>query len=49
MIEDFKRLKNKIMINLQYVNLVVKSLETIKDNRLTSNKLKRKSWLKKLY
>ena len=49
MIDDFKRLKNKIMINLQYVNLVVKSLETIKDNRLTSNKLKRKSWLKKLY
>ena len=46
---DFKRVKNKIIVNLSYMNLVLKSLDLIKDKRLNSNKLNKKSWLKRLY
>lgn len=49
MLKDFKRVKNKIIVNLQYLDYVIKSLETIKDKRLNSNKLNKKSWLKRLY
>lgn len=49
MIKDFKRVKNKIIVNLSYMDLVLKSLDSIKDKRLNSNKLNKKSWLKRLY
>tara|TARA_R110000868_G_scaffold44930_1_gene149501 strand:+ start:1651 stop:1800 length:150 start_codon:yes stop_codon:yes gene_type:complete len=49
MIKDFKRVKNKIIVNLSYMDLVLKSLDLIKDKRLNSNKLNKKSWLKRLY
>ena len=45
----FKKIKNNIIVNLQYMDFVIKSLEQIKDKRLTSNKLNKKSWLKRLY
>jgi hypothetical protein len=47
--KNFKKIKNRIIVNLSYMNLVIKSLDTIEDKRLTSNKLNRKSWLKRLY
>ena len=46
---DFKRLKNKIIINLGYFSYLIKNLENIEDKRLYSNKLNKKSWLKRLY
>tara|TARA_R110001632_G_scaffold218952_1_gene348344 strand:+ start:114 stop:275 length:162 start_codon:yes stop_codon:yes gene_type:complete len=45
----FKALKNVMIINLGYLSLVVEGIDNVKDKRLTSNKLKRKSWLRKLY
>ena len=43
-----KVIRNKMIINLSYLDLVLKSLDNIKDNKLTSNKLKsKKSWLRK--
>ena len=47
--KNFKKIKNRIIVNLSYMNLVIKSLDTIEDKRLTSNKLNKKSWLKRLY
>lgn len=47
--KNFKKIKNRIIVNLSYINLVIKSLDTIEDKRLTSNKLNKKSWLKRLY
>ena len=47
--KNFKKIKNRIIVNLSYMNLVIKSLDTIDDKRLTSNKLNKKSWLKRLY
>jgi hypothetical protein len=47
--KDFKRIKNRIIVNLSYMNLVIKSLDIIDDKRLTSNKLNKKTWLKRLY
>ena len=44
-----KAIKNKMIVNLAYLNFVLKSLDTIKDKRLVSNKLKIKSWQKRLY
>tara|TARA_R110002167_G_scaffold341429_2_gene549826 strand:- start:928 stop:1077 length:150 start_codon:yes stop_codon:yes gene_type:complete len=49
MIKNVKKIKNKIIVNLSYMNLVIKSLDLIKDKRLNSNKLNKKSWLKRLY
>ena len=49
MIRDFKRVKNKLVVNLSYMNLVIKNIDLIKDKRLNSNKLNKKSWLRKLY
>ena len=46
---DFKRVKNKIIVNLSYMDLVLKSLDLIKDKRLNSNKLNKKSWLRRVY
>ena len=43
----YKVIKNKMIVNLSYLDLVLKSLDTIKDKRLISNKLKRRSWLRK--
>ena len=37
-----KVIRNKMIINLSYLDLVLKSLDTIKDKKLTSNKLKSK-------
>jgi hypothetical protein len=48
-IKKIKKIKNKIIVNLKYMDFVIKSLETIKDKRLNSNKLNKKSWLKRLY
>ena len=45
----FKAIKNVMIINLGYLSLIVDGIDNVKDNRLTSNKLKRKSWLRKLY
>ena len=47
--KDFKKIKNRIIVNLSYMNLVIKSLDIIDDKRLTSNKLNKKTWLKRLY
>ena len=49
MIKNLKKIKNRMIVNLSYMNLVIKSLDTIEDKRLTSNKLNKKSWLKRLY
>jgi len=49
MIKNLKKVKNRMIVNLSYMNLVIKSLDTIEDKRLTSNKLNKKSWLKRLY
>ena len=38
-----------MIINLGYMALVIKDIENIKDKRLNSNKLNKKSWLKRLY
>ena len=43
------KIKNKLIVNLSYLDYVLKCLDTIKDKRLTSNKLNKKSWLKRLY
>jgi len=48
-IDIAKHIKNKLTVNLAYMGYVLKCLDTIKDKKLTSNKLKRKSWLKRLY
>ena len=47
--KNFKKIKNRIIVNLSYMDLVIKCLDTIEDKRLTSNKLNKKSWLKRLY
>lgn len=49
MIDIAKDIKADIIINLSHMSIVIKSLDKIKDKRLNSNKLKRKSWLKRLY
>lgn len=49
MIDKLKRIKNTITINLSYMQLVIKNIEQIKDKKLNSNKLNKKSWLKRLY
>tara|TARA_R110000744_G_scaffold36130_4_gene83531 strand:- start:1275 stop:1424 length:150 start_codon:yes stop_codon:yes gene_type:complete len=49
MIEIAKDIKTDLILNLAQLNLVIQSIDKIKDKRLNSNKLKRKSWLKKLY
>ena len=38
-----------MIINLEYMTLVIKDIENNKDNRLNSNKLNKKSWLKRLF
>lgn len=48
-IDIVKHIKNNVIVNLACMDYVLKCLDTIKDKRLTSNKLKRKSWLKRLY
>ena len=49
MIDRLKIIKKNMMINLSYMSLVIKDIENIKDKRLNSNKLNKKSWLRKLY
>jgi hypothetical protein len=49
MIKELNNIKHRMIINLSYMSLVLKSLEDIKDKRLNSNKLNKKSWLKRLY
>jgi len=49
MIEIAKDIKTEIIVNLAQLNLIIKSMDNINDKRLNSNKLKRKSWLKRLY
>tara|TARA_R110000822_G_scaffold2241_7_gene10805 strand:- start:7100 stop:7243 length:144 start_codon:yes stop_codon:yes gene_type:complete len=47
MIDRFKRIKNDMIINLEYTKLVINNLDSIK---IKSNKLKtKKQWLKRLY
>ena len=47
MIDRFKRVKNEIIINLEYTKLVINNLDNIK---IKSNKLKNKrQWLKRLF
>ena len=47
MIDRFKRIKNDMIINLEYTKLVINNLDSIK---IKSNKLKtKKQWLRKLY
>ncbi len=38
-----------MIINLSYMSLVIKDIDNIKDKKLNSNKLNKKSWLKRLY
>jgi len=38
-----------MIINLEYMTLVIKDIENNKDKRLNSNKLNKKSWLKRLF
>jgi hypothetical protein len=46
----FKLIKSEMTINLSYMQLVLKGLDSIKDTRLNSNKLKtKKQWLKRLF
>jgi hypothetical protein len=45
----FKAIKNQMVINLGYLNYIIKDLDNIEDKRLTSNKLNKTSWLKRLY
>ena len=49
MIDRLKIIKKNMLINLSYMSLVIKDIENIKDKRLNSNKLNKKSWLKRLY
>tara|TARA_R110002153_G_scaffold3274_1_gene16078 strand:- start:1613 stop:1762 length:150 start_codon:yes stop_codon:yes gene_type:complete len=49
MIEKLKLIKKNMLINLTFMGLVIKDIEGIKDKRLNSNKLNKKSWLKRLY
>jgi hypothetical protein len=49
MIDRLKIIKKNMLINLSYMSLVIKDIENIKDKRLNSNKLNKKSWLRKLY
>tara|TARA_B110000858_G_scaffold26555_1_gene27691 strand:- start:4198 stop:4347 length:150 start_codon:yes stop_codon:yes gene_type:complete len=49
MIDRLKIIKKNMIINLGYMGLVIKDIENIKDKRLNSNKLNKKSWLKRLY
>jgi hypothetical protein len=49
MIELLKILKRDMIINLNYMGLVIKDIENIKDKRLNSNKLNKKTWLKRLF
>ncbi len=47
MIDRVKRVKNEIIINLEYTKLVINNLDNIK---IKSNKLKNKrQWLKRLF
>lgn len=46
----FSQLKDDIIVNLSYMSMVLKGLDSIKDKRLNSNKLKNKrQWLKMWY
>jgi len=49
MIEKLKIIKSNMIINLEYMTLVIKDIENNKDKRLNSNKLNKKSWLKRLF
>ena len=49
MIDRLNIIKKNMIINLAYMVLVIKDIENIKDKRLNSNKLNKKSWLKRLY
>ena len=49
MIDRLKIIKKNMLINLSYMSLVINDIENIKDKRLNSNKLNKKSWLRKLY
>ena len=49
MIDRFKIVKKNMVLNVNYMSLVIKDIENIKDKRLNSNKLNRKTWLKMLY
>ena len=49
MIDRLNIIKKNMIINLGYMALVIKDIENIKDKRLNSNKLNKKSWLKRLY
>ena len=49
MIDRLKLIKRNMMLNLNYMSLVIKDIENIKDKRLNSNKLNKKSWLRKLF
>ena len=49
MIDRLNIIKKNMIINLSYMSLVIKDIENIKDKRLNSNKLNKKSWLKRLY
>lgn len=47
MIDRFKRIKNEMIVNLEYTKLLINNLDKIKIN---SNKLKNKrQWLKRLF
>lgn len=47
MIDRFNRIKNEMIINLEYTKLVINNLDNIK---IKSNKLKNKrQWLKRLF
>jgi hypothetical protein len=49
MIEKLNIIKRNMIINLNYMSLVIKDIENIKDKRLNSNKLNKKTWLKRLF
>lgn len=49
MIDRLNIIKKNMLINLSYMSLVIKDIENNKDKRLNSNKLNKKSWLKRLY
>ena len=49
MIDRFKIIKKNMILNLSYMSLVIKDIDNIKDKKLNSNKLNKKSWLKRLY
>ena len=50
MIDRLKEIKNNLIVNAEYMKLVLNNLDFIKDKKLNSNKIKHKKiWLKMLF